>query len=256
MRQGYKNKFITIHSSKKAQNKGKEEILVGIDLGSDYCSEHEWGIKDIRKYFGMNDSGYGVNKRKISIIPNNFKWVKTSKFEGFGFSKYGCKIEEYPNLHIGSEGVWTGWSDRDFGAFSNKPEIISKLKEIFEAIKNLNACIWLGGGGVFENAGLVIAITDRIPKENLDDWYKADKEREQLLKDAKATGIAIRLEKANLRYFALSPRRAENGDVIFWLNPYEQDIHNSCWCTVKDLDDWIAGKGKIIKSAKEKAKCG
>ena len=55
------------------------------------------------------------------------------------------------------------------------------------------------------------------------------------------------MEKAGKKYFALSPRWKDDNkkEVIFWLNPYHQDIDNFGWFTVEDLKDWAKGKGKI-----------
>lgn len=64
---------------------------------------------------------------------------------------------------------------------------------------------------------------------------------------AKKTKIKKILDRAGKKYFALSPRwKDENKkEVIFWLNPYYQDIDNFGWFTVDDLKDWAKGKGKI-----------
>ncbi len=71
--------------------------------------------------------------------------------------------------------------------------------------------------------------------------------------------IIDRIAKSDRNYFACSPKWAteikstKDGkiktkhDVIYWLNPQQQNIYNSAWCTVEDLDAWIAGTGKIIK---------
>ena len=55
------------------------------------------------------------------------------------------------------------------------------------------------------------------------------------------------LEKAKCRYYALSLRWKDDDkkEVIFWLNPMEQDKNNFGWFTVEDLKDWAKGKGKI-----------
>ena len=40
-----------------------EDVLYGVDLGADYCAEHEWGIDRLNKSFGINTEDVGVNKR-------------------------------------------------------------------------------------------------------------------------------------------------------------------------------------------------
>ena len=42
--------------------------FVGVDLGADYCAEHEWGIKGIRREFKLNDDLVGIDKRITEAI--------------------------------------------------------------------------------------------------------------------------------------------------------------------------------------------
>ena len=99
-------------------------------------------------------------------------------------------------------------------------------------------------------------IVDRLPKKYTDDMENADKDYIALLKAVKETRIEEKLKKANLKYFALSPRWVKDMKmdgiqtkykVIFFLNPREQSKYNAGWVTVEDLLDWIKGKGRIIR---------
>lgn len=58
------------------------------------------------------------------------------------------------------------------------------------------------------------------------------------------------LAKSGKKYFALSPRWADDQkkEVVFWLNPYDQDKYNSGWFSVQDLKDWAKDKGKVMKA--------
>jgi hypothetical protein len=63
MRRGYKSELI----------KDEQGNLLGINLGSDYCAEHEWGIDGIKNHFGINiDSG----ERPFADWWNNLIGVK------------------------------------------------------------------------------------------------------------------------------------------------------------------------------------
>jgi len=49
-----------------------EGKFIGIALGYDYCAEHEWGIKDLKRLCGMPDASrknMGVKNRTITIVP-------------------------------------------------------------------------------------------------------------------------------------------------------------------------------------------
>ena len=45
MRAGFNNAEVLFH----------EGEFVGVNLGADYCSEHEWGIGKIKQAFGISD---------------------------------------------------------------------------------------------------------------------------------------------------------------------------------------------------------
>ncbi len=225
--------------------------VVAINLGSDHCAEHEWGIKGTLRALGIDDTKTGVQKRQVTCLPGELSWFKgkdgTKAYEGFWLKRYAFATDPSDVHFYRQDSLSTAWSDGDFGAFSTDKTQIKELHEIYDALVRKDAVVWLGGGGVFKNAGLVIGITSRLSDEVKKAWENADAEREKLLKDAAATGIEERLKKANRMFFALSPRREKDGSIVFWLNPVEQDSNNFGWYTVKDLDDWIAGKGQIPK---------
>jgi hypothetical protein len=139
------------------------------------------------------------------------------------------------------------WDGESFGIrATNKYK--HYLKSIYDAILAKDALIFLGGGMMaFENAGLHIVIASLMPEDVVKKCYDADKDNQNMHKAADATGIKKRVEKAGKGFFALSPRWRDEKkkEVVFWLNPMEQDKTNFGWFTVQDLDDWIAGKGKI-----------
>jgi len=241
MRKGYNNGMLV--------NGGGE--LLGINFGADYCAEHEWGIEKIRKAFGVPETGQGLIKRQITLVPNTLEWVQFKNCEGFWIKPWrDGKIEDY-NFPIGKE-LYTAWSGKDFGVFSTNPKEVSKLREVFEAIQRLDAAMWLGGGGVFKNAGFVICIASRLSKEMTDRWELADKESEKLKADFAATGIEEKLKKAGKGYYALTPRRGKGNSLMFWLNPMEQDRYNHGWYKLGELEQWIQNRGPIVKKNQDR----
>lgn len=44
--------------------------LVGFGLGADFCSEHEWGIKELARTFKIDNDKIGVDGRKINYCPD------------------------------------------------------------------------------------------------------------------------------------------------------------------------------------------
>ena len=71
----------------------------------------------------------------------------------------------------------------------------------------------------------------------------------ELQKAVARTGIHKLLKEADCKYYALSPRWADESktEVKFWLNPYDQTNNNYGWYAVEDLEAWVNGEGPIPK---------
>jgi len=257
MRRGYRNGFLL----------DKHGNTVAINLGSDQCAEHEWGIKNIRRAFEMQDEPYGLDRRIVRKVPDDLRWYAgernyrakwrdpytKKKFSGVWYEHRYEKTEPSDREIVlcgedKENPLATGWSEGDFGAFAidDEEKKIRRLREIYDALMRLDAAIWLGGGGVFQNAGFAIGIVSRLEKSVTDNWYTIDKDRDEIKKEVEATGIEAELRKAGKGWFALSPRR-EKGKLTFWLNPMDQQNNNSAWVTLDDLRAWIRGEGPIPK---------
>ncbi len=201
MRKGRKPEFIyTPVEVVKTENgqRGKAKLWA-INLGSDYCAEHEWGIKKLKDLFGISDviSVYGMKRRKVSRVPKNFCWIGNDKQGGFVVSHWFARTpesfftEECARGELMGTGLRTAWSESDFAAVSDNPADIEKLQEIFEAFqkKNIIICYSKVMFPAFENPGLCFVIANRVPKELLKEWEQADKDAHQLQKDFDKTGI-------------------------------------------------------------------
>jgi hypothetical protein len=88
---------------------GYEDQFIGISLGYDYCSEHEWGIKGIRRQFAIPESSkknMGINNRIITAIPKviftNDNSKKDEPIELLFFKKSKKKGQLYAILWVGS----------------------------------------------------------------------------------------------------------------------------------------------------------
>lgn len=252
--------------------------VVAVNLGADYCAEHEDGIRELNRTFGVTNRTdvYGIDRRRTNLIPKTLQWTKYSqkhymssvdiaegratekgdvrlKFEGF-LTDY--VTPEFPNrtqkkpptdeLHANHPGLVTAWDWANFAAASCIPEQIAELREIFEAFKNYNGVFTFSniGDNPFDRSGLCLAIADRLPESVLKVWYDHDVEAHQIEEEVKASGIRELLRLKGKGYFALSPKRTD-GKLVFWLNPMEQKKNNCGYFTLEDLQDWAEGKGKI-----------
>ena len=147
------------------------------------------------------------------------------------------------------EGLRTAWSESDFAAVSDNPAEIENLQEIFRNFQKKNIIICFSKVLLaFENPGLIIAIANRMPKEAADMLTKADKEAHEIEKFVAKSGIRELLKSKGKGYFALSPKRWEDGSIKFWLNPYDQHKVNYGYFTLEEVRQWADDKGPIPMS--------
>ena len=188
------------------------EIFLGIALGYDYCAEHEWGIDDLKRRFGMPEGGrknMGVKSRAITKnIPNLIFKKETYKkqkfallYTGYNYGTYEESVNnvpydlknykkdihwrvEYDAEHSGrdrrdKDPMQTAWSGSDFGVGVMGEKEVKWLEELYEAFKNLNVVIAIINHRVynpFAGTSLSLMIKDRLPQEISDMMYSADKE--------------------------------------------------------------------------------
>lgn len=254
MRKGYDNSIVV---------DGDGQVLA-LALGADFTSEHEWGIDRLYDRFGVDRREPGVKRR--SITRGEVFWFESSEIAGFSTIGKNYLGEPYAltdalsiaeahlptsygtgkNRKVYYDKLQTAWDEGSLAAFSaDKTEQI-QLREVFDAINRHDATLSFQYMG-WTMRGLVIGIRSRLPQAITDAWMVADLEQERLEKVARDSGIKERLKQAGIKYHALSPRFTPEGLLIFWLNPCHQDRFNHGWFTVKDLDEWIAGTGPIVK---------
>ena len=155
--------------------------------------------------------------------------------------------------------ISTAWSNNDFGIVIGKDadkELKEFGKKLVQAIKTGDFALWYSGtdGNLYANSGLVVGITSLVPESVKKYMEAAYDDLANLKKAAEATGVVETLKKNDKKYFACCPRWAneEKTEVMFWLNPQEQDKHNYGWYYPQDLLDWandVAGN-KIDKKQK------
>jgi hypothetical protein len=260
-------------------NNGNNE-LCGVILGYDYCAEHEWGIKDIRRKYQMDDGAIGIDKRKIREVHKNLNmgsmtidkktyYYLTSFQHTYGTAEENMKQTREVlkrNLSIyGDKDIYSAWDEGDF-AFATKDKKL--IDEMWDAFQRKDIAIFgSGSGNPFGGTGLAIFIVSKLPETYINSMKESDEDHIRLSEAAEKTGIAKKLEKANEKYksngfsfsspfsyYALSPswmnekqKSKSKYPVMFWLNPANQDRVNFGWYTVEDLEMWLQNKGPIPK---------
>jgi len=266
------------------ENKEKphEGSFMGVNLGADFTAEHEFGIKQLNECLGIQDRiVMGMDRYRVGkvaegvitlmeeknetalVIEQPSTWRKRDKINDVSreltFSYYDDSLD-----------FATAWDEGSLGIRVKGENNIKKLKRIHEALLNGDAAVWLGGGHVFDNAGLVIGIISLIPQAMKDTMKAAHEDHAKLRAASEKCGIKQRIDAINedfrkknphcydtpLGYFALSPSWKTNSKskhpVVYWLNPRQQDKVNYGWFTVEQLEQWIEGEGPIPMKERQK----
>lgn len=266
------------------------EQLVGVVMTGNFCSEHEWGIDKIKAHFGIGETTskepwwktifkfpkptFGIDKRTITRLPSGYASLVFGEMK-FELKEYKKKGEDMEVAFLGMQSVYgppslekrfadvikaqtyekkeaeAWWSEENFLFSSTNKEFV---KEIYKAFLENDIAMWTGtlGNNPFSPGGFIIAIKSKIPQEQIDEIFNADEDYYNLQVAAESTGIYEKLEKAGKSYYALSPRwkDKEKKEISFWLNPNQQNIYESGWYGVKELEQWIKNEGPIIKVKK------
>lgn len=262
------------HALDTAWLHSKDNKFLGINLGADFCAEHEWGIKGLKSKFGITEdiSVYGIDKRKIDKVPDDLYFLEEEKksiliTKDFWRGKPEVlTIEELKNSELRDAELSAAWDENSFGIYVNKKQNQKYLERIYKAFQNKDIAIWLGGRGIFANNGLCFGILSEIKnhaKEGVQVMYDADENLHKLQVASDETGIIQKIDEFNnvtkkgffgkCGYFALSPvwkhghKVNTKYPVVYWLNPQAQDKNNYGYFSVEQLEEWMEGKGPIPK---------
>lgn len=234
--------------------------IIGINLGADFVSEHEWGIEGIERLLGIEKNKKGISRYKITQspkitfetenacsiftldIPTFFSDEKETAFD---------LLERY-RIRVDEKIVSCAWDSKNFLIHTSDTKVKGFLSKLKESFSNKDVVVFVGGMSAFKNGGLALAIESKIPQKFKNDILERHNDSERLSEYFNETGIEDILSKASKRYMALSPRwdRDEEVDnseykIICWLNPHDQQNNNYGWYTIEELLDWAKDKGPI-----------
>lgn len=212
--------------------------LVAVNLGADYTAEHEWGIKDLKRVFGLReDAAPGIPRQIVHIFPQGIgfsqprdpkaglvltEWKhdhrkdKTDPIKGtsyvVSYTPFGAIREEELRFHqkYGEDAedpeIVGAWSDGDF-AVHFRPEAKADAEDLFHAFVNLDVAFLFGAtwGNPFSRGGFVLAIASRLPEDITTSIRAQTEEADALAAAARATGIRARIGAANQLARAASP---------------------------------------------------
>ena len=261
MRKAYNDFALILDTTEGSKHSGRPW---GVAFGYDFCAEHECGIAEIKRSFGVPSdiSVYGVKRRKITQVPKDgLLWVERGGRSGFIFKDFWYEREKdravdniwsLLSLDTAKPGLATAWNEGSFLVTSDDPGQVKFLRELYDSFEGKDVAI--GMFRAFLGVNFTVAIASRIPPDIQKLWEEKDKESHEVQKEFKKTGIEELLQKKGKRYFALSPTRKKDGSLEFFLNPMEQSSNNFGRFCLQDLRDWAESKGKIPINPQPKGK--
>ena len=248
-----------------------EDVLYGVDLGADYCAEHEWGIDRLNKSFGINTEDVGVNKRLQTkealqnVVFKEFTYSKV-KYTVLMYYEHLCgshwtddlpEFKKYVRFNIGlptkeDELFTAAWSEGSFAICTTKKNRYI-IDLVFEAIRKKTLVVGFSKEAKYRNPGLLLCDADLMPEEVKKTMKLEDEAYNRLQKAAFAdTNIKAILKEAGKSYYGLAAdwTNGEGSEIKYFLNPREQDIYQWGWYSLQDLLDWCKDEGKILKAKK------
>lgn len=253
--------------------------FIGVNLSSDFCAEHEWGIEKIRRTFpDTTETNPGLEGLKM-VSYNNDCWRffvdadKDGPLAVLKFDSYPSKLKDNEDYDfvLNSElklrdkpfkpqTIAAAWDEGSFGINARGLDGHWNLEELWVAAKNCDLACWLGGGQFIENPGLIVVIASRVPQKWKDDMKASCEDKNEFKRIVKKvqeeTNIKERLKAYGLNWFALSPRRAAKQyktkyPIVFWLNPNSyKEFHQ--WnmlfgiVTIEMLEEFLAGNDSVL----------
>lgn len=244
----------------------------GVNLGYDFCAEHEWGCWALNSRLGIGydaEEKFGYQLRKVTNgddVVGGIVEVNKKQYYYICAASTRYLLDEVKSSLVGimqamhmeidevrmqKDGFLAGWNERGFHILFDD-RFLKFGADLLKAIHERDALVYIGGGNKnpFCRDGLRVIILSREDESELKAMAEKDEDKVKLLHAAHKTGIYEILKRAGKRYYALSPAWADDSKktVKFWLNPMEQRIYRCGWYTVDDLKLWAKDQGPIINT--------
>jgi hypothetical protein len=246
----------------------KEGELFGIFIESDFCAEHEWGVKGINRDLGVpgvqGTDLIGVPARTITKCPSNLMYMEQGKRAALvlqstfrvndsvkEFFDHLNKMLQYDYAHgqLTRYGIAGLWDQDTFAVVVQDKDNIEKLSKFYEQFQQKNISIIYSLHVFHLDSGLGLVLADKLEELHGKEYKEADLSANRLQKASEATGIHEHLREHGKQWFSLRADWAdkEETSLRFWLNPFDQENNNFGWFTVEELKQWAKGEGPIVK---------
>lgn len=271
MRQAYNNVKVII----------EDDVFLGISLGYDYAAEHEWGIEDMRRRLGIDETKMGVEGRRITnpdriaLLEDDNTTLITSRPNSD--NTLTSSLWVFRGCDLNEKEVFTAWNSEAFAVASNKAEVREYIRQLFAAAKKNDVIIgFVKENSAFKGTSMCLLIESALTQDIRDTFYNVDKSAFDLIEYEKEIGLTDLKEvaksagyKGEHYFMACSPKwidydDAENREdvkkrwdtqynILYWVN-YSDDDDNYGWYCVEEIKQWLSTPGlklKQIRYAKE-----
>ena len=143
---------------------------------------------------------------------------------------------------------WWDASEAQVLAFGDEAELLAQFADAY-AMGN----VIVGQrptNNPFDRSGLAFATLDSFNPQDFKEFTDSLHSSTTLANEIESSGLIKRLVAGGCRWYALSPRYTEAGELLFYLNPHNQDAFNYGWFSAEDLSQWAEGYGPVVKEAK------
>jgi hypothetical protein len=224
----------------------------GVSLGD---SIGDMSIDGIKKVFGLMSSEVGIDARKVRQSPKDlrlytFKDGGALVLDGQSFGDTFSSIEDVCSkyyISLGNEIFSCAWDEKSFGIFVKGKRHLSKLEQLYNALVNSKAAIFLGSGRfIGKGSGLAIIDLEAAPvyiSKNIHQYDMEIAECEAAIRDSNIKNILMNAKKDIDNIAAAKV----DGQVKFWVDPTDKLKYQSGWYSMEDLILWSKDSGPIIK---------
>jgi len=266
--------------------KDGSKTFLGVNLGFDFCAEHEWGISGLKDSLGIwngtpetEKKVYGMARSKINNNSSVFffskEFHKSNKefvtIYFLGSSEYFNKErnEEFADFHksdieyyilSGDKELLTYWDSSSFLIISDQKDEMIKLNSAF--LTNEIGLRSFSRSMVFSpdmKAGLMLFIMSEL-SDDVDSWIIEDqKEYYNMFKKFRRYNLEKKFKKAKIRYDVLYPMQIEEGQEELvskfpywvWWWPVDTDKYEGGSYTIEDFQQLLRkGSGPLLKEIK------
>lgn len=220
--------------------------MYGLNLGS-VCNHVK--LNNYKSEFKMDFSKPGLISNKIKHVPSELKINIKDKVQWLAL---------IPIMPLKDVNLWLNkykenldnnltcfYNESNFLIFvKNNPEYKEYLLYIYKAFMEKDISL---GYPFFDN-NFNFIILNRVPQKLVTLMIKRDEKKQQIYDIVKANQIEYKLIQAGLKYSNFIPEFNKNETKIkYFIKPENTSKYNTGWFSLKDLKDWIEGKGVIIK---------